>query len=344
EPRSVEAGGLKIIGTERHESRRIDNQLRGRSGRQGDPGDSTFYLSLDDDLMRLFSSDRMKTTVNRLGIPDDQPIAASILSNAIENAQKKVEGNNFGIRKRLLDYDQVMNEQREIIYGERRKVLEGANMRDYVLSMVKETIERIVNSHSNGLDQMEEWDLAALRETLVKIIPINNFEIKEADKETMTRIGFIEHLYKKAVKLYEAVENQFDEPEMMREAERVFLLRVIDGRWMDHIDDMDQMRQNVSLMSYGQRDPLVEYKFQGFDMFDEMTESIQEDTVRALYGIRVDRKIERESVAKVTGTNRGEATVKAPIRRSEKKIFPNDPCHCGSGKKYKHCHGKLGLK
>lgn len=336
----VEAGGLKIIGTERHESRRIDNQLRGRSGRQGDPGESTFYLSLDDDLMRLFSSDRMKTTVNRLGLPDDQPIAAGILSNAIENAQKKVEGNNFGIRKRLLDYDQVMNEQREIIYGERRKVLEGANMRDYILNMVKEVIERNVNAHSNGVDEIDEWDLVALKETLVKTIPITNFEITDEEKEDITRESFIDLLYNKSIEMYEHTEKQFEEIEMMREAERVILLRVIDRRWMDHIDDMDQMRQNVSLLSYGQKDPLVEYKFQGFDMFDEMIETIEEDTVRALFSVRPARKIERESVAKVTGTNRGDGdTIKAPIRRTEKKVGRNDPCPCGSGKKYKQCHG-----
>lgn len=337
----TEVGGLKIMGTERHESRRIDNQLRGRSGRQGDPGESTFYLSLDDDLMRLFGSDKMKNTVNRLGLPEGQPIAAGILSNAIENAQKKVEGNNFGIRKRLLDYDQVMNEQREIIYGERRKVLEGDNMHDYIMSMIKETIERVVNTHANGVDEMDEWDLAELKESLVKIIPITNLEITEKEKERMTREGFIDFVYDKAIKLYNKVETEFDEPEMMREAERVILLRVIDRKWMDHIDNMDQMRQGVSLTAYGQRDPLVEYKFQGFDMFDEMIESIQEDTVRSLYSVRPAKKIERESVAKVTGTNRGEGdTVKSPVRRAEKKVGRNDACPCGSGKKYKQCCGK----
>ncbi|PKM50123.1 MAG: preprotein translocase subunit SecA [Firmicutes bacterium HGW-Firmicutes-7] len=337
----IEVGGLKIMGTERHESRRIDNQLRGRAGRQGDPGESTFYLSLDDDLMRLFGSDKMKNTVNRLGLPEGQPIAAGILSNAIENAQRKVEGNNFGLRKRLLDYDQVMNEQREIIYGERRKVLEGNDMREYVFSMLKETIERIVNSHSNGMDEIDEWDLAQLKEALVNIIPITNLEVSEKEKETITRESFMDLIYNKAIKIYDKIEKEFDEPEMMREAERVILLRVIDRKWMDHIDNMDQMRQGVSLAAYGQRDPLVEYKFLGFDMFDEMTESIQDDTVRSLFSVRPARKIERESVAKVTGTNRGDGdTVKTPIRRTEKKIGRNDPCSCGSGKKYKQCCGK----
>ncbi|PKM93370.1 MAG: preprotein translocase subunit SecA [Firmicutes bacterium HGW-Firmicutes-1] len=337
----IEVGGLKIMGTERHESRRIDNQLRGRSGRQGDPGESTFYLSLDDDLMRLFGSEKMKNTVNRLGLPEGQPIAAGILSNAIENAQKKVEGNNFGIRKRLLDYDQVMNEQREIIYGERRKVLEGDDMREYIFNMLKETIERVVNSHSNGMDEIDEWDLAELKEALVNIVPITNFEITEKDRETITRQSFIELIYNKAIKIYDKLEKEFDEPEMMREAERVILLRVIDRKWMDHIDNMDQMRQGVGLAAYGQRDPLVEYKFLGFDMFDEMTESIQEDTVRSLFSVRPARKIERESVAKVTGTNRGDGdNVKVPVKRAEKKIGRNDPCSCGSGKKYKQCCGK----
>lgn len=333
-----EVGGLKIIGTERHESRRIDNQLRGRSGRQGDPGESTFFLSLDDDLMRLFGKEKLKQAVTRLGLPEGQPISAKILSNQIENAQKKVEGNNFGIRKRLLEYDQVMNEQREIIYGERRKVLEGENMHENIMNMIHDVIESIVNAHSNGSDEMDEWDLPAMKENLIRVIPLKQFDFTEEQKEKMTRESFVEYIYEKAVKLYEEIENQFDDPETMREAERVVLLRVIDRRWMDHIDDMDQMRQNVSLVSYAQKDPLVEYKLQGFDMFDEMIANIQEETVRSLYGVRPARKIERESVAKVTGTNRGEGeSVKEPVRRKEPKIGRNDPCPCGSGKKYKMC-------
>ncbi|TAH59007.1 MAG: preprotein translocase subunit SecA, partial [Gottschalkiaceae bacterium] len=283
----------------------------------------------------------MKNTVNRLGLPEGQPIAAGILSNAIENAQKKVEGNNFGIRKRLLEYDQVMNEQREIIYGERRKVLEGDNLKDHILNMLKETLTKIVNSHSNGSDFIDEWDITGLKESLIKFIPINNLEITEEQKDSITVESFIELIYNKALDIYNNIEKQFDEPEMMREAERVILLRVIDRKWMDHIDNMDQMRQGVGLAAYGQRDPLVEYKFLGFDMFDEMIEDIQEETVRSLFSVRPARKIERESVAKVTGTNRGESeNVKEPVRRTEKKIGRNDPCPCGSGKKYKNCCGK----
>jgi preprotein translocase subunit SecA len=337
----VEVGGLKIIGTERHESRRIDNQLRGRAGRQGDIGESTFYLSLDDDLMRLFGSERMKNTVNRLGLPDGEPIAANILSNAIENAQKKVENNNFGIRKRLLDYDQVMNEQREIIYGERRKVLEGDDMKGYIFNMIKEIIERVVNSHSNGLDDMDEWDIGGLKETLLSIIPFKSFDLSEEQRNSMTRIGFIDYLYEKAVEMYNEREAEFEQSEIMREAERVILLKSIDQKWMDHIDNMDQMRQGIGLAAYGQRDPLVEYKFLSFDMFDEMSESIQEATVSALYRIRPANKIERERVAKVTSTNRGEdKSVKKTVKRDEKKVGRNDMCPCGSGKKYKHCCGK----
>ncbi len=337
----VEVGGLKIIGTERHESRRIDNQLRGRAGRQGDPGESTFYLSLEDDLMRLFGKDRMRNTVERLGLPEGQPIAAGILSNAIENAQKKVEGNNFGIRKRLLDYDQVMNDQRELIYSERRRVLEGESMRENIMAMLKEVIERVVNTHANGVDEMDEWDLPQLKEALVKIVPLPHLNISEKQREEMTREAFIDYVYLKAKELYTMVEGEFEDPEIMREAERVILLRVIDRRWMDHIDDMDQMRQSVSFASFGQKDPLVEYKFQGFDMFDEMTMNIQDDTIRALFTVRPARKMERESVAKVTGTNRGEESkAKEPVKRVEPKVGRNDPCPCGSGKKYKQCCGK----
>ncbi len=335
----TELGGLKIIGTERHESRRIDNQLRGRSGRQGDVGESRFYISLEDDLMRLFGSDRMKTTVERLGLPDGEPISASILSNRIEDAQKKVEGNNFGIRKRLLDYDQVMNEQREIIYEERRKVLEGEDMKDIILNMVNEIVERNVNAHSNGMDHMDEWDVKGMRESLSKIIPFPNFKFSEEDRDKINKEKFIEILQDIAAKMYDAKENQFDETEMMREAERVILLRAIDQKWMDHIDNMDQMRQGISLRAYGQRDPLVEYKFVGFDMFDEMIESIQEDTVRTLYRIAPRNKLERERVAKNISTNRGEETNKRTVKKEGRKLGRNEPCHCGSGKKYKQCHG-----
>jgi len=334
-----EAGGLKIIGTERHESRRIDNQLRGRAGRQGDPGESRFFISLEDELMRLFGSDKMKNTVERLGLPDDEPISAGILSNRIEDAQRKVEGNNFGIRKRLLDYDQVMNEQREIIYEERLKVLKGESMRSIILKMVDDIIERNVNAHSNGMDHMDEWDLMGLRESLTKIIPFPNFNFDEKTRDTMTKEKFIELLQELAHKMYEAKEKEFDEPEMMREPERVILLRAIDQKWMDHIDNMDQMRQGINLVAFGQRDPLVEYKLVGFDMFDDMIESIQEDTVRILYRIAPRNKIERERVAKNISTNRGEEAAKKTVKHTGRKLGRNELCHCGSGKKYKQCHG-----
>ena len=336
----IEAGGLKIIGTERHESRRIDNQLRGRSGRQGDPGESKFYLSLDDDLMRLFGSDRFKSTISRLGLPEGEPIAAGILSNAIENAQKKVEGNNFGIRKHLLDYDQVMNEQREIIYEERSKVLDGQNMRDVIMNMIADNIKRIVNGFSNGMDHPDEWDLPGMMEQMHNIIPIHHVQMTDDEKDGMNREKFIDFITNKAYELYKIKEDEFEDVEILREAERVVLLRSIDQKWMDHIDSMDQMRQGIGLRAYGQRDPLVEYKFVGFEMFDDMIESIQESTVRAMYSIRAKVKIEREQVAKITGTNKGESSKPAPIKRAEKKVGRNEPCPCGSGKKYKQCHGR----
>ncbi len=336
----VEAGGLKIVGTERHESRRIDNQLRGRAGRQGDPGESKFFLSLDDDLMRLFGSDRFKNTISRLGLPEGEPIAAGILSNAIENAQKKVESNNYSIRKHLLDYDQVMNEQREIIYEERAKVLDGQEMRDVILNMVKEIVRRVVNGFSNGMDHPDEWDLPGMMDKFRKIIPIGHYEFSDDQKDDVDREKFIELMTEEAIKMYEQKESEFEIVEILREAERVVLLRAIDQQWMEHIDSMDQMRQGIGLRAYGQRDPLVEYKFVGFDMFDDMIESIQENTVRAMYSIRAKHKIERERVAKVTGTNKGEGAKVQTVKRSEKKVGRNDQCPCGSGKKYKHCHGR----
>ncbi len=335
----TDLGGLKILGTERHESRRIDNQLRGRSGRQGDPGESMFYISLEDDLMRLFGSDRMKNTVERLGLPDGEPISAGILSNRIEDAQRKVEGNNFSIRKRLLDYDQVMNEQREIIYEERRKVLDGNNMRSIVITMIDQIIERSVNAHSNGMDHMDEWDIKGLRESLTKIIPFPNFNITEKARDELNKDKFILMLQELSHKMYSAKEAEFDTDEMMREPERVIMLKAIDQKWMDHIDNMDQMRQGISLRAFGQRDPLVEYKFVGFDMFDEMIESIQEDTVRTLFRIAPRNKLERERVAKNISTNRGEQTNKRTIKKEGRKLGRNEQCYCGSGKKYKQCHG-----
>ena len=284
-----EAGGLKIIGTERHESRRIDNQLRGRSGRQGDPGESRFYISLEDDLMRLFGSERLMNVFNALGVEEGEQIEHKMLSSAIEKAQQKIESNNFGIRKNLLEYDQVMNEQREIVYEERRKVLDGENMRDSIFHMMNDYIENVVDKVIGADQDYDEWDL---------------------------------------------------EPEHIREIERVVLLKVIDAKWMDHIDDMDQLRQGIGIQAYGQRDPKVEYKMLGYDMFDAMTKSISEDTVRTLFRVRLEQKVEREQVAKVTGTNKDESAARAPKKRTEKKVYPNDPCPCGSGKKYKQCCGR----
>ena len=335
-----ELGGLKIIGTERHESRRIDNQLRGRAGRQGDPGESRFYISLEDDLMRLFGSEKMMDMFKTLGLEEGEQIEHKMLSGAIEKAQKKIENNNFGIRKNLLEYDQVNNEQREIIYAERRKVLDGENMRDSIFKMITETVEACVNSCISDDQIPEEWDLNDLNTLLLPIIPIKPVELTQEQRKGMKKNALIQELKEEAVKFYEEKEAQFPEKEHLREVERVILLRVIDRKWMDHIDDMDQLRQGIGLQAYGQRDPLTEYKFMGFEMFDSMTASIREDTVRALMHVRIEQKVEREQVAKVTGTNKDESVAKAPVRRSSKKIMPNDPCPCGSGKKYKFCCGR----
>ena len=332
------AGGLKIIGTERHESRRIDNQLRGRSGRQGDPGESKFYISLEDDLMRLFGSDRMITMFNTLGIPENQEIEHKMLSNAIETAQKKIENNNYGIRKNLLEYDQVMNEQREIIYAERRRVLDGESMRDVIYKMITDIVENTVDMVVGEETDSEEWDLKELNHLLLPVIPLE--KIRKADVENLKKNSLKQTLKEKAVKLYEAKEAEFPEAEAIRELERVILLKVIDRKWMDHIDDMDQLRQGISLQAYGQRDPLVEYKMSGYDMFDSMTANIQEDTVKLLLHVKVEQKVEREQVAKVTGTNKDDSLAKTPVKRAETKVYPNDPCPCGSGKKYKQCCGR----
>ena len=332
------AGGLKIIGTERHESRRIDNQLRGRSGRQGDPGESKFYISLEDDLMRLFGSDRMISMFNTLGIPENQEIEHKMLSNAIETAQKKIENNNYGIRKNLLEYDQVMNEQREIIYAERRRVLDGESMRDVIYKMITDIVENTVDMVLGEETDSEEWDLKELNHLLLPVIPLE--KIRRADVANLKKNSLKQTLKEKAVKLYEAKEAEFPEPEAIRELERVILLKVIDRKWMDHIDDMDQLRQGISLQAYGQKDPLVEYKMSGYDMFDGMTANIQEDTVKLLLHVKVEQKVEREQVAKVTGTNKDDSLAKAPVKRAESKVYPNDPCPCGSGKKYKQCCGR----
>ena len=336
---SKAAGGLKIIGTERHESRRIDNQLRGRSGRQGDPGESQFFISLEDDLMRLFGSEKLMDIFNALGVPEGEQIQHKMLTSAIEKAQKKIEGNNFGIRKNLLEYDQVMNDQREIIYKERRRVLDGENMRDAIFKMITDRVENCVDTCISSDIPKEEWDLNELNQLILSMIPMQA-ETPE-DVDSVKNNKELKHLLKeRAVKLYEAKETEFPEPEQFRELERVVLLKVIDRKWMDHIDDMDQLRQGIGLQSYGQRDPLVEYKMAGFDMFDEMTASIQEDTIRLLYHVKIEQKVEREQVAKVTGTNKDESATNTPKKRAAAKVYPNDPCPCGSGKKYKQCCGR----
>ncbi len=332
------AGGLMIIGTERHESRRIDNQLRGRAGRQGDPGMSRFYISLEDDLMRLFGSERLINMFNTLGIPEGQEIEHKMLTSAIENAQKKIESNNFGIRKNLLEYDQVMNEQREIIYEERRRVLDGESMRDAIYKMITDIVESSVDTAINDDLEPEEWDLNELNTLLLPIVPIHPVVLERVSKQTKN--GLKHQLKEEAVKLYESKEAEFPEPENIREIERVILLKVIDRKWMDHIDDMDQLRQGVGLQAYGQRDPLVEYKMNGYEMFDAMTANIKQDTVRMLLHVKVEQKVEREEVAKVTGTNKDETLQKGPKMRAEAKVYPNDPCPCGSGKKYKQCCGR----
>ena len=335
---SKDAGGLRIIGTERHESRRIDNQLRGRAGRQGDPGESRFYISLEDDLMRLFGSDRMMTMFNALGIEEGQQIEHKMLTKAIETAQKKIESNNYGIRKTLLEYDQVMNEQREIIYAERLRVLNGESMRDVIYKMITDIVENAVDSSISDDRSSDDWDLAELNQLLLPIIPLR--PVIHPDIKGMKKNELKHSLKEEAVKLYESKETEFPQPEAIREVERVILLKVIDQKWMSHIDDMEQLRQGVGLQAYGQRDPLVEYKLAGYDMFDAMTAAIQEDTVRLLFNVRIEQKVEREQVAKVTGTNKDDSAPKGPVRRESEKIYPNDPCPCGSGKKYKNCCGR----
>ena len=332
------AGGLKIIGTERHESRRIDNQLRGRSGRQGDPGESKFYLSLEDELMRLFGSERLITMFNRMGIPEGQEIEHKALTSSIETAQKRIESNNFSIRKNLLEYDRVMSEQREIIYEERRRVLDGESMRDVIYKMITDITENCVDISINDDIDKADWDYAELNSLLLPTIPVEPVTVERVPKNKKNSLK--QQLKEEAVKLYEAKEAEFPEPEAIREIERVILLKVIDRKWMDHIDDMDQLRQGIGLQAYGQRDPLVEYKMNGYEMFDEMTQNIKEETVRLLLHIKVEQKVEREQVAKVTGTNKDDSLTKAPKKRDNDKVYPNDPCPCGSGKKYKQCCGR----
>ena len=335
-----ELGGLKIIGTERHESRRIDNQLRGRAGRQGDPGESRFYISLEDDLMRLFGSQNLMQMFNSLGMPEGEQIQHKMLSKAIERAQKKIEGNNYGMRKNLLEYDQINNEQREIIYAERRKVLDGDSMRDEMIGMVNGVIETYVSSVIGEESMPENWNLNELNEILIPVIPVKPLVFDREKFEGMNKKMLIEDLEEEALTLYEEKEAQFEDPEQMREVERVVILKATDTRWMDHIDDMDQLRQGIGLQAFAQKDPVVQYRLQGYDMFNEMTESIREEAVRMLMHIRVEQKVEREQVAKVTGTNKDDSVAKGPVVRKEEKVGRNDPCPCGSGKKYKHCCGR----
>ena len=335
---SREAGGLKIIGTERHESRRIDNQLRGRSGRQGDPGESRFYISLEDDLMRLFGSERLMQVFETLGVEEGEQIEHKMLSSAIEKAQQKIESNNFAIRKNLLEYDQVMNEQREIIYEERRRVLDGENMRDSIFHMINDYIENTVDAEVSVDQDYEDWDLIELNRVIGAVIPMA--PVTPDDVKGMGQKELKHLLKERAAKAYEAKEAEFPEPEHIRELERVVLLKVIDAKWMDHIDDMDQLRQGIGLQAYGNRDPKIEYKMLGYDMFGEMTQAITETTVRTLMHVRIEQKAEREQVAKVTGTNKDDTALREPKKRENKKVYPNDPCPCGSGKKYKNCCGR----
>ncbi|MBT9792309.1 preprotein translocase subunit SecA [Clostridium sp. MCC334] len=335
-------GGLKIIGTERHESRRIDNQLRGRSGRQGDPGESRFYLSLEDDLMRLFGSDKLMSMFNALGVPENEQIEHKMLSTAIEKAQKKIETNNYGIRENLLKYDEVMNEQREVIYAERLQVLNGENMRDVIMKMLNDIVEGAVDMSIGDEQSADKWNFKELNELILPIIPLKPLELNDEIRH-MKKDELKHALKEKATKFYEAKEAEFPDAEQIREIERVVLLKVIDNKWMSHIDDMDQLRQGIGLQAYGQRDPLVEYKMSGYEMFEDMSSAIREDTVRILCHIRVEQKIEREAAARVTGTNRDNTAARTPQRRAAQKIYPNDPCPCGSGKKYKQCHGRKPL-
>ena len=339
---SRSVGGLKIIGTERHESRRIDNQLRGRSGRQGDPGESRFYISLEDDLMRLFGSEKLMNMFNALGVPENEQIQHKMLSNAIEKAQMRIESNNYGIRENLLKYDEVMNEQREMIYAERRRVLDGENMRNVYIKSINDIVENAVDMSIGDQQQPEDWDLAELNSLLLPIIPLKPIYLSE-DQKGMTKNELKHTLKEAAIKLYEEREAQFPTSDQIREIERVVLLKVIDAKWMAHIDDMEQLRQGIGLQAYGQKDPLVEYKMSGFDMFESMTAAIREESVRILFHVRVEQKVEREPAAEVTGTNKDGASAQAPVQREEKKIYPNDPCPCGSGKKYKQCCGRKPL-
>ena len=337
---ALKLGGLKIIGTERHESRRIDNQLRGRAGRQGDPGESRFYLSLEDKLLRLFGADNLMSMFNALGVAEGEEIHHKMLSKAIENAQKKIELNNFGVREQLLKYDEVNNEQRDVVYAERKKVLDGISMRDVIIGYAQDIVDNAVDMTISEEQKPEEWDIQELNNMLLPIIPLTAVKMSKEEFSKLTKESLKQLLKEKAIKLYEEKETMFPDPEQLREAERVVLLKVIDNKWMNHIDDMTQLREGIGLVSYGQKDPLVEYKTEGYEMFEGMIAGIKEDTVRVLYHLQVEQKVEREPAAKITGTNRDDSAAKAPVKREVRKIYPNDPCPCGSGKKFKQCHGR----
>jgi len=337
---ALKLGGLKIIGTERHESRRIDNQLRGRAGRQGDPGESRFYLSLEDKLLRLFGADNLMSMFNALGVAEGEEIHHKMLSKAIENAQKKIELNNFGVREQLLKYDEVNNEQRDVVYAERKKVLDGISMRDVIIGYAQDIVDNAVDMTISEEQKPEEWNVQELNNMLLPIIPLTAVKMSKEEFGQLTKESLKQLLKEKAIKLYEEKEALFPDPEQLREAERVVLLKVIDNKWMNHIDDMTQLREGIGLVSYGQKDPLVEYKTEGYEMFEGMIAGIKEDTVRVLYHLQVEQKVEREPAAKITGTNRDDSAPKAPVKREIRKIYPNDPCPCGSGKKFKQCHGR----
>ena len=332
-------GGLKLIGTERHESRRIDNQLRGRSGRQGDPGESRFYIALEDDLMRLFGSEKLMEVFNTLGVPENEQIEHKMLSSAIEKAQKKIETNNYGIRENLLKYDEVMNEQREVIYAERMQVLNGENMREVIIKMINDIIENAVDMSIGDDQPAEKWNFKELNELVRSVLPLDPIYYTE-DMKGMKKNQLKHDLKEKGVKLYEEHEAQFPDPEKIREIERVILLKVIDNKWMAHIDDMEQLKQGIGLQAYGQKDPLVEYKVSAFEMFENMSAAIQEETVRVLTHVKVEQNVQRQKTVKIISTNRDDSVAQAP-KRAEQKIYPNSPCPCGSGKKYKQCCGRM---
>ncbi|ENJ9654927.1 preprotein translocase subunit SecA [Clostridium botulinum] len=334
-----EAGGLMIIGTERHESRRIDNQLRGRSGRQGDPGESRFFVSLEDDLMRIFGSERMQGIVDKLGLGEDEAIESKMVSSAIESAQKKVEGNNFDIRKTLLQYDDVINKQREIIYKQRSEVLEGEDLKDQIGDMIRDVIYTAVNSHISGVEEEFETELQNLVNYLEDIcLPKGVVNVKEISNLSDEEIK--EKLLKAIENIYSHKEKEIGE-EQIREIERVILLRVVDTKWMDHIDDMDHLKQGIGLRAYRQQDPVQAYQFEGSEMFEEMIYNIKVDTVRYLFHVEVEKAPEREKVAKETSTNYDEDSVKKQPIKKENRIGRNDLCPCGSGKKYKNCCGRM---